>query len=92
MELYLIGAISSSTLLVNGANAPTAAMHARKHNIPAGIHINLTEGVPICPATTVSSLVNDDGVFRGKFGFFEALEQGRIQLNEVFVHYYFMIQ
>ena len=41
-----------------------------------GLHLNLTEGSPLC--TGVSSLVGADGEMRGKLGFRAALREQRV--------------
>ncbi|XP_061673611.1 carbohydrate deacetylase isoform X2 [Syngnathoides biaculeatus] len=51
-----------------------------KHNIPIGLHANLTEGIPVCQSLRqASTLINEAGFFRGKIGFRQAL--GRYQLS-----------
>jgi predicted glycoside hydrolase/deacetylase ChbG (UPF0249 family) len=49
--------------------------------------MNVTEGAPVCTASSVPSLLQDPGaaipVFRGKMGFRAALATGHISLNEL---------
>lgn len=83
VECFLSGAITTVSLLVNGAAAPEAAELANRHNIPIGLHANLSEGEPVCPALRHSSLVNHRGLFHGKMGFRLCLEKGHICLSQV---------
>ncbi|TPP59463.1 UPF0249 protein ydjC protein [Fasciola gigantica] len=52
-----------------------------------GLHINLTEGVPVCNPSKVRSLLNEDGLFLGKFGLhstpFGARKERAINLQHV---------
>eukprot|EP01121_Diplochlamys_sp_Union-15-3_P004483 TRINITY_DN14677_c0_g1_i1.p1 TRINITY_DN14677_c0_g1~~TRINITY_DN14677_c0_g1_i1.p1 ORF type:complete len:112 (-),score=8.94 TRINITY_DN14677_c0_g1_i1:525-860(-) len=65
-ECFLNGLVSSVSLLVNGEAVQHAVDLAKKINIPMGLHLNLTEGKPI--HSTVSSLLDNSGMMRGKFG------------------------
>ncbi|KAF8565675.1 hypothetical protein P879_05472 [Paragonimus westermani] len=38
-----------------------------ENHIP-GLHFNLTEGIPLCPARTVATLLNEQDHFLGKYG------------------------
>ncbi len=68
--------------------ADQACALATQHRIPIGLHLNVTEGQPVSPVEMVPSLLSR-GVFRGKFGFFEALEAEAIDLQEVVSVYVF---
>ncbi|XP_074777302.1 carbohydrate deacetylase [Athene noctua] len=84
VECFLAGAISNVSLLVNGSAAADAAKLARRHNIPIGLHANLSEGSPVCEVLkTNSSLLNEDGFFHGKMGFRTALSKGLLNMSEV---------
>ncbi|XP_032931519.1 carbohydrate deacetylase [Catharus ustulatus] len=84
VECFLAGAISNVSLLVNGSAAADAAKLARRHNIPIGLHANLSEGSPVCEVLkTNSSLLNQDGFFHGKMGFRTALSKGLLNMSEV---------
>ncbi|NXL30743.1 YDJC deacetylase, partial [Glaucidium brasilianum] len=84
VECFLAGAISNVSLLVNGSAAADAAKLARRHNIPIGLHANLSEGSPVCELLkTNSSLLNEDGFFHGKMGFRTALSKGLLNMSEV---------
>ncbi|NWI80687.1 YDJC deacetylase, partial [Dryoscopus gambensis] len=84
VDCFLAGAISNVSLLVNGSAAADAAKLARRHNIPIGLHANLSEGAPVCEVLkTNSSLLNQDGFFHGKMGFRTALSKGLLDMSEV---------
>ncbi|XP_024075274.1 carbohydrate deacetylase [Terrapene carolina triunguis] len=84
VECFLAGAVSNVSLLVNGSAAPDAAQLARRHNIPIGLHANLSEGSPVCTALKKnSSLLNKDGFFHGKMGFRTVLAKGLLKMSEV---------
>ncbi|KAM7051514.1 carbohydrate deacetylase [Molossus nigricans] len=84
VEAFLAGAVTSVSLLVNGATAESAAELARRHQIPTGLHANLSEGRPIGPACHgVSSLLSPEGFFLGKMGFREAVAAEDVSFSEV---------
>ncbi|CAL1616526.1 unnamed protein product [Knipowitschia caucasica] len=83
VECFLSGGITTVSLLVNGSAAPQAAELAKRHNIPIGLHANLSEGVPVCSGLQLSSLVDHRGLFHGKMGFRRCLERGQLCLTQV---------
>ncbi|XP_077602009.1 carbohydrate deacetylase isoform X1 [Crocuta crocuta] len=84
VEAFLAGAVTSVSLLVNGAAAESAADLARRHQIPTGLHANLSEGRPVGPARQgASSLLSPEGFFLGKMGFREAVAAGTVSLPQV---------
>ncbi|XP_015975660.2 carbohydrate deacetylase isoform X1 [Rousettus aegyptiacus] len=84
VEAFLAGAVTSASLLVNGAAAESAAELARRHQIPTGLHANLSEGRPMGPARRgASSLLSPEGFFLGKMGFREAVAAGDVALSQV---------
>uniref|UniRef100_A0A8C0J6Z1 Carbohydrate deacetylase n=1 Tax=Chelonoidis abingdonii TaxID=106734 RepID=A0A8C0J6Z1_CHEAB len=83
VECFLAGAVSNVSLLVNGSAAAAAAQLARRHNIPIGLHANLSEGSPVCKVLKKnSSLLNKDGFFHGKMGFRTVLAKGLLKMSE----------
>ena len=48
-----------------------------------GLHVNLSEGVPLCNVQTIGSLLSADKVFLGKAGIRSALENGTLNMDEV---------
>ncbi|XP_044096993.1 carbohydrate deacetylase isoform X2 [Neovison vison] len=84
VEAFLAGAVTSVSLLVNGVAAESAAELAGRHQIPTGLHANLSEGRPVGPARHgASSLLSPEGFFLGKMGFREAVAAGDIALPQV---------
>ncbi|XP_028336009.1 carbohydrate deacetylase isoform X4 [Physeter macrocephalus] len=84
VEAFLAGAVTSVSLLVNGAASESAAELARRHRIPTGLHANLSEGRPVGPARHgASSLLGSEGFFLGKMGFREAVAAGEVVLPQV---------
>ncbi|KAJ6656525.1 hypothetical protein lerEdw1_003650 [Lerista edwardsae] len=84
VECFLAGAVSSVSLLVNGSAVSNAVQLAKRHRIPIGLHANLSEGSPVCPALKEkSSLLNEEGVFHGKMGIRTALAEGVLKMSEV---------
>ncbi|XP_006894669.1 PREDICTED: UPF0249 protein ydjC homolog [Elephantulus edwardii] len=84
VEAFMVGAVTSVSLLVNGAAAESAAELARRHRIPTGLHANLSEGRPVGPARYgTSSLLGPEGFFLGKMGFREAVAAGEVALPQV---------
>ena len=53
-----------------------------------GLHINLSEGVPVSSVQAVSSLLSSDKVFLGKAGIRSALENGALNMDEVYLLIY----
>ncbi|CAN9512683.1 unnamed protein product [Ophioblennius macclurei] len=84
VDCFLSGGISNVSLLVNGSAAEEAARLAKGHNIPIGLHANLSEGRPVCPKLRqTSTLINQHGFFHGKTGFREALARGQLSMAQV---------
>lgn len=81
------GAVTSVSVLVNGASAPGAlrALAARAPRVSVGLHLNLTEGRPVCPPERVPSLLAPPAraVFRGKAGFRAAVAAGEVRGDEL---------
>lgn len=83
VECYRNGAVTRTTLLVNGRASMEASQLAKSYQIPLGLHLNLTEGKPISKPQEIQSLLSEDGYFLGKHGFREALQSGMVRLEEV---------
>ncbi|KAM8918682.1 carbohydrate deacetylase [Lycaon pictus] len=84
VEAFLAGAVTSVSLLVNGAAAESAAELAGRYRIPTGLHANLSEGRPVGPACHgASTLLSPEGFFLGKMGFREAVAAGDVALPQV---------
>lgn len=84
VDCFEAGGISNVSLLVNASAAKDAAELAKRHDIPIGLHANLSEGVPVCQSLQRdSTLINHDGFFLGKMGFRQALQRGQLSMAEV---------
>lgn len=81
VESFQTGVVSSASLLVNAAKALEAVQLSKEHEIPLGLHLNLTEGRPL--KTHYNSLTSENGLLQGKFGFREALKSEEMDLVEV---------
>ena len=80
---FRAGCISRASLLVSGASALSALCTARAVRLPVGLHLNLTEGVPVLGALAGSLLAPGTCEMRGKAGFRAALARGEIALPDV---------
>lgn len=66
LSAFKLGALSSASLIVNGATSVSAARAARMAGLPVGLHLNLTEGKPL---TTVKHITNTQGALLYKMQF-----------------------
>lgn len=82
LECFLAGAITNASLMVNGYSALSAVEKAKAVNMPLGLHLNLTEGLPIGDRP-YRTLVGGDGFMLGKMGFRESLQENNTALDEV---------
>ena len=74
--------------MMNGCSAGSAIPMALALGLSVGIHVNLTEGVPLLAATSLPTLTTRDPasglyVLRGKHGFRRDLAAGVVSLVEV---------
>ena len=84
LELNAAGALTSATLMANGA-AFREAVHAAfvQTTLDIGCHVVLVDGKPILPHTRIRSLASVDG-FRPTLGAFLAdLQRGRILASDI---------
>jgi predicted glycoside hydrolase/deacetylase ChbG (UPF0249 family) len=85
-ELQSAGALTSATLMANGAAFDDAAEIARAHpTLGVGCHIVLTDGVPVSPPEAIPTLLGPD---RRSFlptltGFLRALFLGQISAEDI---------
>lgn len=64
VDCFKEGLISSTTIMMNTPYTDEAIHLAKEHNIKnIGIHLNLTYGKSVLPASEVPSLVDENGVF-----------------------------
>ena len=85
VEAFISGLVSNVSLLVNGVSSKEAVELAKKYDIPMGLHLNLTEGLPA--GSKHESLVGSDGFFLGKFGFRKAVSSATVNMDEVSSHF-----
>jgi predicted glycoside hydrolase/deacetylase ChbG (UPF0249 family) len=58
--------VTSTSLLANGAAFADGVNEARAaHGLGVGVHLNLSDGAPVAERETVTSLLNDEGLFAG---------------------------
>jgi hopanoid biosynthesis associated protein HpnK len=62
LEAHRHGIVTSTTLMANG-EAFESAVEIARHvpDLGVGIHLNLTQGIPVSPAHTIRTLVNKRG-------------------------------
>ncbi len=86
LELHLAGVLPSATLMAGGPAFADAATLARRHRtLGVGCHIVLTDGHPLSPPETITSLIGSEGKnFRPHLKDFllDAL-RGRIQPGDI---------
>jgi len=84
VDCYLKGAVTRTSLLVNGFACQHAVAMANFHKIPVGLHFNITEGTPVSDRAAVSSLLSgDNDSFLGKFGLREAIKCQSVKPDEI---------
>eukprot|EP01001_Neometanema_parovale_P007381 NODE_3688_length_1176_cov_100.979107_g3503_i0.p1 GENE.NODE_3688_length_1176_cov_100.979107_g3503_i0~~NODE_3688_length_1176_cov_100.979107_g3503_i0.p1 ORF type:complete len:340 (+),score=45.65 NODE_3688_length_1176_cov_100.979107_g3503_i0:80-1099(+) len=79
------GLVNRASLMVNGEDPRRAVALAKNIGMlnNLGLHVNVTEGVPISATTAVPSLIGSDGRFLGKEGFFEKAHAQQLNATEV---------
>src|SRR6185312_7121417 len=85
-ELHAAGVLTSATLMANGQAFDDAIEVARAHTtLGVGCHIVLTDGTPLSPPETISTLIGPDGrSFRPSLGgFFRDAMLGRISEADI---------
>jgi chitin disaccharide deacetylase len=84
-ECHRNGLVTSASLLANGAAFSTALELARASpQLGVGIHLNLSDGLPIAEAKRVSSLLDAGGMLKGSPGnLLMRLTRRKIVLEEV---------
>jgi len=70
LDAFEKGYISSASLMVNGTNVIAASQRAKELQMPVGLHLNLTEGIPL---TSANNLRNSEGslFYKMKFWYLE---------------------
>ncbi|MBB5315404.1 ChbG/HpnK family deacetylase [Tunturibacter empetritectus] len=86
VELHQAGSLTSATLMATGAAFDDAVTLAGANpTLGVGCHITLTDGVPVSPPQSISTLLGSDGTtFRPSLvDFVQALLRGKISEDEV---------
>jgi len=84
LEAFREGIVGSTALLVNFPDVADSVGRLRlEAGLEVGIHLNLTAGPPVLPASRVPSLVGSDGTFHSFSTFFARVARSRIDWNEV---------
>ena len=87
IEAHVNGIVKSTTLMCNMEDSKYAAELSKNYkNLGVGIHFVLSAGRPICNASDVSSLVDDNGNFKkeNRTGKNIKIEDIRKELNAQF--------
>lgn len=85
LHAFREGILTSASLMACGEAFEEAVSGARgAPGLGIGVHLCLTEGKPVSPPNRVSSLLEEDGCFRGEVAaFLGPFFQGKIRLDEV---------
>lgn len=79
-ELIDLHIVNSISVIINGVHV---VKPSDCESVKIGLHLNLTEGKPISNPDNVKSLINDELMFHGKFGFRERLKDGNVRKSEI---------
>ena len=63
LEAYQAGAINAASLMVGETGAVEAIAIARQHKMPVGLHLALSDAIPVLPPEVIPLLVRSDGRF-----------------------------
>lgn len=82
-ESHLFGIVTSTSVMMNTKSVSADLVQAQKEcpNLGLGVHLVLTDGIPLLPPTQVKSLIGDHGFFPTKSQFISRLSQ--LKLAEV---------
>lgn len=75
LQSYTAGIVTSASLLANGPSFTTAASGALALDLPLGVHLNLSDGVPLTGA--IPGLTTAQGLFPGKAGLRSFLDEDK---------------
>lgn len=75
------GIVTSASLLANGPSFATAARTAADRALPAGVHLNLSEGMAL--TGRLDGVTDDSGRFPGKVALRRLLQAGAFDRNAV---------
>jgi predicted glycoside hydrolase/deacetylase ChbG (UPF0249 family) len=80
---FTAGFLSSTSVLVGAVGAAEAADRIRRDGLPAGLHVNLTTGLPVAAMSEVESLLGEGGLFLGPDAFRDRLARGLVIGEEI---------
>ena len=85
VEAFRNGIVTSTSLLANGAAFAGGVAAAKSApGLGMGVHLNLSDGAPVADRETVTSLLNDEGLFAGgPESLLLRRARGGLPLNEV---------
>jgi hopanoid biosynthesis associated protein HpnK len=85
LDAHRQGTVTSTTLMANGAAFRFAVAASRRtRTLGVGVHLNLSEGLPVAPARSVPTLLDQHGRLQLKPGrLMRGLLKGRVNLDEV---------
>jgi hopanoid biosynthesis associated protein HpnK len=85
MDAHSGGLLSSTSLLANGeAFASAVALSRQAPRLGVGVHLNLTEGKTVAPASSIPSLINGQGAFARKpASLWRAMTLGRVSTVDI---------
>jgi len=85
LDAHREGIVSSTTLMANGTAFEFAVAASRRTRaLGVGVHLNLSEGIPVAPASSVPTLLDGRGRLQLKPGrLLRGLLRGRVKLDEV---------
>jgi predicted glycoside hydrolase/deacetylase ChbG (UPF0249 family) len=83
LQAWKEGIVTSTSAMINMPGAPerVAKAHRMHPDFPVGLHLNITEGIPVLPADKVPSLVDDQGKFMPPMKLVERIE--KVSPNEL---------
>lgn len=84
-EAHQHGILTSATLVANGEAFDSAVAQACGHpRLGVGVHLNLTQGKPVCAPPQVPSLIDQQGrFFRGPLALLRSILLGTARLSEI---------
>src|SRR5262249_27430883 len=78
------GSLTAASLMMGTPHSAEALAWAAQHpEARLGVHLNVTQGRPVCPPEEVASLVDRSGSFLGLGRFLARFATGRIRLEHV---------
>lgn len=82
-KLVDLGAISSTTVMINMPFALDIIRLAERLNISIGLHVNITEGFPVSHPDLVKSIIDENGMFYEKNILLKKISQNKINYKDI---------